>query len=308
MTSNPDTQPPKDTPKGERIAKALARAGVGSRRDVERLIEGGRIAIDGRVLDTPATLVTSLKGITVDGEAVETGEATRVWRFHKVRGTLTTHKDPEGRPTVFERLPDHMGRVLSVGRLDMNTEGLLLLTNDGALARWMELPEHGHLRRYRVRVHGRVNDNALERLKDGATIDGVHYGEIDAALECVQGTNAWITVGIREGKNREVRRIMEHLGLTVNRLIRTHYGPFSLANLRSGDVMEVETKRLHADLATFFKSETGSIAAESKSLRPEKWAKAKPKKAVRPGASRRKRGGAERGRSPRSSAGRKGRS
>ena len=293
MTEESKNARPEASPKGERIAKVLARAGVGSRRDVERLIEAGRISLGGRVLDTPATLVASLEGITVDGEPVESGDATRVWRLHKARGTLTTHRDPEGRPTVFERLPGHLGRVVSVGRLDMNTEGLLLLTNDGALARWMELPEHGHLRRYRVRVHGRVSEVALDRLKDGATIDGVHYGEIDAALERVQGTNAWLTVGIREGKNREVRRIMEHLGLTVNRLIRTHYGPFSLSNLRLGEVLEVDTKRLHADLSAFFKTDGGSVAAESKSLNPKKWAKAKPKKKVRPGASRRRKNGAD---------------
>lgn len=286
-------------PTGERIAKALARAGVGSRRDVERLIEAGRIAIHGKVLDTPATLVSSLDGITVDGVPVSGGQPTRLWRHHKRRGTLTTHKDPEGRATVFEQLPQHMGRVVSVGRLDMNTEGLLLLTNDGEFARWMELPENGQVRRYRVRVHGRVRASDLDALKDGVTVDGVHYGEIDASLERTQGANAWLTVAIKEGKNREVRRVMEYLGLTVNRLIRTHYGPFSLGTMAIGASIEVPTNRLHSMAAGFFRSEApASVAAERKTLNPEKWAKPKPKKTVKPGASRRRKMSADRKQGP----------
>ena len=230
--------------KGERIAKVLARAGIASRREVERMIEGGRIRIHGKLLDTPATLVTSLQGITVDGEPVTEVTQTKLWRLHKKRGTLTTHRDPEGRATVFDNVPDHMGRVISVGRLDMNTEGLLLLTNDGELARWLELPVNSIVRKYRVRVHGRVNEKSLEKLKDGVTIDGVHYGSIEASLERQTGANAWISVAIREGKNREVRRVMEHMELSVNRLIRTHYGPFSLGTLDVGNVVSVGQKQM----------------------------------------------------------------
>lgn len=291
------THPPKNTgstastDKGERIAKALARAGVGSRRDVERMIEAGRITLDGKVLDTPAVLVHALTGIAVDGKPVEAGEPARLWRLHKKRGTLTTHKDPEGRKTVFDGLPDHVGRVVSVGRLDMNTEGLLLLTNDGALARWLELPENGHIRRYRVRAHGRVDEGKLAALKDGITIDGVHYEPIEAELERVQGSNAWIKVAITEGKNREVRKVMEHLGLVVNRLIRTHYGPFSLGTLRQGAVQEIAKAKVHSWLASYFgevEESGGSVAAEEVKLKPEKWAKAKTKKTVKPGHKRRR--------------------
>ncbi len=272
--------------KGERIAKALARAGVGSRRDVERMIEEGRIWLDGKKLETPAVLVNSLKGITVDGEEIGIVSDTKLWRLHKRRGTLTTHKDPEGRRTVFDQLAKHIGRVIAVGRLDMNTEGLLLLTNDGELARYLELPSNELIRRYRVRVHGRVDEDALKALSDGVTIDGTHYGAIDAKLERVQGTNAWLTVAIREGKNREVRRVMEHLGLVVNRLIRTHYGPFSLGSLNDGAVAQVPEKQLYEVLDGFFKDSTQSIAAPEKKRDPSKWAKAKPKTKVKLGAKR----------------------
>ncbi|TNE62242.1 MAG: pseudouridine synthase [Alphaproteobacteria bacterium] len=273
--------------KGERIAKALARAGIGSRRDIERMIADGRISLDGKTLDTAAVLVDSLAGIKVDGEAVGEVAETKLWRFHKRRGTLTTHKDPEGRPTVFDKLPDHLGRVIAVGRLDMNTEGLLLLTNDGALARWLELPSSEIVRRYRVRVHGRVDEKALKALADGATIDGIHYGSIDAKLEKLQATNAWLTVAIKEGKNREVRRVMEHLGLVVNRLIRTHYGPFSLGTLNDGAVAPVGEKQLHDVLSEFFKTAPRSVTAPEKKLDPSKWAKPKAKP-VKPGTKRRR--------------------
>ncbi len=276
-----------EAPKGERIAKALARAGVASRRDVERMIEEGRVRLNGKALETPATLVTSLTGITVDGEKIEDVSETKLWRLHKKRGTLTTHKDPLGRPTVFDKLPDHLGRVIAIGRLDMNTEGLLLLTNDGELARWLELPENGFIRRYRVRVHGRVDEKALAKLADGATIDGIHYGEVDAKLERVQGTNAWLTVAIKEGKNREVRRIMEHLGLAVNRLIRTHYGPFTLGNISMGSVAPIGEKQLYDSLSGFFENAPASVAAPEKKRDPSKWAKAKPKP-KKPGASRKR--------------------
>lgn len=275
--------------KGERIAKALARAGVGSRRDVERMITEGRVWLDGKKLETPAVLVESLQGITVDGEAIGDVAETKLWRMHKRRGTLTTHKDPEGRRTVFDQLPNHVGRVIAVGRLDMNTEGLLLLTNDGELARYLELPANAVLRRYRVRVHGRVDEVALKKLEDGLTIDGTHYGSIDAKLEKVQGTNAWLTVAIREGKNREVRRVMEHLGLVVNRLIRTHYGPFSLGTLNDGAVALVPEKQLYEVLADFFKDGTRSVAAPEKKRDPSKWAKAKAPKKVKLGGKRKPR-------------------
>lgn len=286
--------------KGERIAKALARAGVGSRRDVERMIGEGRISLNGKTLETPAILVKSLEGIKVDGEIVQQAEGTKLWRMHKTKGTLTTHKDPEGRRTVFDRLPKHIGRVISVGRLDMNTEGLLLLTNDGALARWMELPANALVRKYRVRVYGRVDPKALAKLKDGVTIDGVHYGEVDAKLEsrskkqseegaiAQTSANSWLTVAIREGKNREVRRVMEHLGLTVNRLIRTHYGPFSLGNLPAASVAQVNDKQLHDVMPEFFGEAPSSVAAPSKQRDPSKWAKAKKEDRKKPGTSRRR--------------------
>ncbi len=275
-------------PKAERIAKVLARAGVASRREVERMIEDKRIAIDGKPLDTPATLVTSLKGITVDGNPITEVSQTKLWRSHKKRGTLTTHRDPEGRPTVFDRLPDHMGRVISVGRLDMNTEGLLLFTNDGELARWLELPANSILRKYRVRVYGRVDEKALAKLKDGATIDGVHYGAIDAALERQQGSNAWISVAIREGKNREVRKVMEHLGLTVNRLIRTHYGPFSLGTLEVGSIAPVGEKQLYEVLSDYFGEAPQAMGTDTVKRDPSKWAKAKKDTKAKPGAKRRR--------------------
>lgn len=237
----------------------------------------------------------------MDGEAVAAAEAAKLWRLHKRKGTLTTHKDPEGRPTVFDKLPKHMGRVISVGRLDMNTEGLLLLTNDGALARWMELPANALLRRYRVRVYGRVDEKALAKLKDGVTIDGIHYGEVEAKLEKPRGkkatsegegvsrstANNWLTVAIREGKNREVRRVMEHLGLTVNRLIRTHYGPFSLGTLPGGAVTQVNDKQLHDVLPEFFDNEPSSVAAPKAKRDPSKWAKPKRESRKKPGAKRR---------------------
>lgn len=275
--------------KGERIAKALARAGVASRREVERMIEAGRIYVRGKKLETAAFLVTSLKGITVDGVHIaDQVSHTRLWRFNKPRGVLTTHHDPQGRPTVFDRLPEHMGRVISVGRLDMNTEGLLLLTNDGELARYLELPTTALTRRYRVRVHGRVNEKALIKLKDGVTIDGTHYGEIEAELERQTGANAWLTVAIKEGKNREVRRIMEHLGLEVNRLIRTHYGPFTLTNIPLGGATVVGEKQMYDALGDYFKDAPQSVAAPEKKRDPSKWAKAKPKTKVELGASRRR--------------------
>jgi len=272
-------------PKGERIAKVLARAGVASRREVERMIDEGRIALSGKRLDTPATLVTSLKGIMVDGHPIGEVSQTKLWRCHKRRGTLTTHNDPEGRPTVFDDLPAHMGRVISVGRLDMNTEGLLLFTNDGELARWLELPANSVLRKYRVRVYGRVDEKALEKLAEGATIDGIHYGAIEAKLERQQGTNAWISIAIREGKNREVRRVMEHLGLVVNRLIRTHYGPFSLGTLDVDLVVPVNEKQLYEVMPGYFENAPQAMGTDKAKRDPSKWAKAKKPTGVKPRSS-----------------------
>jgi 23S rRNA pseudouridine2605 synthase len=239
---------PTSSAEGERVAKFLARAGVCSRRDAERLIAEGRVKVNGRTLDTPATKVTSEDKVSVDGRPVAVTEPTRLWRYHKPSGLVTTHRDPAGRPTVFERLPPGMPRVISVGRLDLTSEGLLLLTNDGALARRLELPSNGWVRRYRARAFGRVEQEELDRLKNGVTIDGVRYGPIEAKLERRQGANAWITLSLTEGKNREVRRVLEALGLKVNRLIRTAYGPFQLGALAPGAVEEIPRKMLRDQL------------------------------------------------------------
>jgi 23S rRNA pseudouridine2605 synthase len=233
-----------DAAPGERVAKVLARAGVASRREVERLIAAGRVRLNGVVLDTPAVRVGPQDSLSVDGRPVAAREATRVWRYHKPAGLLTSHRDPQGRPTVFEHLPPDLPRVISVGRLDLNSEGLLLLTNDGELARALELPATGLVRRYRARARGRATQDQLDQLKDGMTVEGVHYGPIDARLEENQGggVNQWITVTLSEGKNREVRKVLEALDLTVNRLIRLEYGPFDLGSLKPGEVVEVSPR------------------------------------------------------------------
>jgi 23S rRNA pseudouridine2605 synthase len=240
------------TDAGERIAKRIARAGLCSRREAERWIAQGRVAVDGETLTSPAVTVTAANRVTVDGEPLGAAEATRLWRFHKPPGLVTTNRDPQGRPTVFDRLPDHLPRVLSVGRLDLNSEGLLLLTNDGGLARYLELPATGWKRRYRVRVHGRVQESDLAKLAGGIEVEGVQYGAIEAALDRQQGANAWLTMSLREGKNREIRRVCEHLGWTVNRLIRTGYGPFQLGALKAGEVAEVPDKVLREQLGGKF--------------------------------------------------------
>ena len=229
-----------------RIAKAMARAGLCSRREAERWIASGRVSVNGAVLKTPAVEVGARDKVLVDGQPLPEAEPVRLWRYHKPRGLVTTHADPEGRPTVFDSLPEDLPRVISVGRLDFNTEGLLLLTNDGALARHLELPSTGWLRRYRVRAHGRVTAEALAKLKDGIEIDGVRYGPVEATLDSLQGGNVWLTLALREGKNREVRRILEHLGLAVNRLIRLSYGPFQLLDLKPGEAEPVK-RRVLAD-------------------------------------------------------------
>ena len=238
----------KDAEKGERIAKIMARAGLCSRRDAEKWIAAGRVSVNGAVLKTPAVTVRDIDDVRVDGEPLPTADRARLWRFHKPKGLVTTHKDEKGRTTVFDVLPPDLPRVVSIGRLDLTSEGLLLLTNDGALAREMEHPSRGWVRRYRVRVHGRVSASQLARLKDGVTVDGVRYGSIDAKLESTTAdgkekgaakSNVWVTVSLTEGKNREVRKVMEFLGLTVNRLIRISYGPFQLGKLAPGVLEEV---------------------------------------------------------------------
>ena len=234
--------------RGERIAKFLARAGIASRRDAEGLIGQGAVTLNGAKVETPATFVSPGDSVTVNGRLVGAPEPTRLFRYHKPDGLVTTHKDPQGRPTVFEKLPAGLPRLVSIGRLDLTSEGLLLLTNDGALARRLELPSNGWLRRYRVRVHGRVNEAALAWLARGVTVDDVKYGPIQAGLDSRQGTNSWLTVSLQEGKNREIRRVMQHLELHVTRLIRVAYGPFQLGTLPAGAVEEVNARTMREQL------------------------------------------------------------
>lgn len=236
------------TPRGDRIAKYLARAGVSSRRDAERLLTEGKVRLNNVVVTHPATFVTDGDLVTIEGKLVQEPERTRLWRYHKPDGLVTTHRDPEGRPTVFDKLRHQLPRVISVGRLDLTSEGLLLLTNDGALARTLELPTTGWIRRYRVRVHGQVDPAALAGLARGVTIDGVRYAPIEAGLDAKKGENAWLTVSLREGRNREIRRVMAHLGLPVTRLIRIAYGPFQLGTLPRGGIEEVPTRVLREQL------------------------------------------------------------
>src|ERR1700691_6107541 len=233
---------------GERVAKVIARAGLASRREAETWIAAGRVAANGVVIDSPARNVTARDEIGVDGKELPARDLTRLFLYHKPRGLLTTRVDPQGRPTIFERLLNGLPRLISVGRLDFNTEGLLLLTNDGELARILELPATGWLRRYRVRAHGSVTQAKLDELRGGVDIDGIHYGNVEAALDRVQGSNLWLTFAIREGKNREVRILLGHLGLTVARLIRVSFGPFQLGELAEGAVEEVPTRVLREQL------------------------------------------------------------
>jgi 23S rRNA pseudouridine2605 synthase len=233
---------------GQRIAKVMARAGVCSRRDAEAWIAEGRVAVNGEVLKSPAFNVSETDDVRVDGKPLAAPERTRLFLFHKPRGLVTTARDPEGRQTVFAVLPPDLPRLVAIGRLDINTEGLLLLTNDGGLARVLELPSTGWLRRYRVRAHGIIEQAALDRLSEGVTIDGIAYLGVEAKLDREQGANAWLTLGLREGKNREIKKILEHLGLAVNRLIRVSFGPFELGDLPEGEVMEVRTRVLRDQL------------------------------------------------------------
>jgi 23S rRNA pseudouridine2605 synthase len=228
----------------ERVAKRIARSGFCSRRDAERLIAAGRVAVDGQVLSSPAVTVTDANQVTIDGEALPQAEPARLFRYHKPAGVLTAARDPEGRPTIYDRLPEELPRLMPLGRLDMSSEGLLLLTNDGELKRRLELPATGWLRRYRVRVHGQIDEDRLAALKDGILLDGFQYGAIQARLDRVQGSNAWLTVALREGKNREIRRVLEHFGWPVNRLIRLSFGPFQLGGLAPGAIEEVLAEQL----------------------------------------------------------------
>ncbi len=234
--------------RGERIAKVIARAGLASRREAEAWVAAGRVAVNGAVITSPALNVTAGDRVAVDGKALPARERTRLFLYHKPRGLVTSHADPGGRPTIFAALPQGLPRLVSIGRLDLNTEGLILLTNDGGLARVLELPATGWLRRYRVRAHGRVQQDALDRLRGGITIDGIRYGAIEARLDREQGSNVWLTFAIREGKNREVKNVLGHLGLAVSRLIRVSFGPFQLGELAQGAVEEVKTRVLREQL------------------------------------------------------------
>ncbi|MFV2092428.1 MAG: pseudouridine synthase [Hyphomicrobiales bacterium] len=275
---------------GERIAKVMARAGVASRRGAEALIAQGRVKLNGRPLDTPAITVGPGDKITVDGKALAAAEPTRLWRYHKPAGLITSHNDTKGRATLFEKLPATLPRVISVGRLDYNTEGLLLLTNDGELSRHLELPATGWLRRYRVRAYGHISQARLDELKKGLTLEGVRYGPIEAKIEREKGDNMWLTLALREGKNREVKKVLATLGLDVNRLIRTSFGPFLLGTLQRGGVDEVPRRVLREQLPDRFRAP--SEAGKRKTLRL-KAASGEPgnagKPAKAPGANRRRR-------------------
>jgi 23S rRNA pseudouridine2605 synthase len=276
---------------GERIAKAIARAGLASRREAEAWIAAGRVVVNGEKIKSPARNVTPADRVVVDGKPLPVRERTRLFLFHKTRGLVTTHADPQGRPTVFDALPKHLPRLISVGRLDANTEGLLLLTNDGGLARTLELPATGWTRRYRVRANGTITQLRLDRLRHGIEIDGVTYGPIEAKLDREQGANVWLTFAMREGKNREVKNVLGHLGLAVNRLIRVSFGPFQLGDLPDGEVDEVRTRHLREQLGERVATAAGldfggPIADQDRAAsarRPEVPAESEPRKPTRPG-------------------------
>lgn len=284
MTDTTTPSEPED--QGERIAKALAHAGIASRREAERLIEQGRVSVNGTVLKTPAFKVRPGDDVRVDGEPIGARPPTRVWRYHKPVGLLTTHNDPQGRETVFQKIPSDMGRVISVGRLDLNSEGLLLLTNDGELARVLELPTTGWTRRYRVRAYGNASDRALAELANGTVVDGVVYGPVEVVVDRRTGANVWLTVGIKEGKNREVRKVLQSVGLTVNRLMRTAYGPLQLGSLKRGELSEVKSTVLRDQLGKLYPLNAEGLPAKAgeamDTAKPVGTAKAKPK-AKRPG-------------------------
>ena len=253
-----ETTPGGEIREGQRIAKVMARAGLCSRREAETWIASGRVSVNGRPLDSPAYNVSAADNVRVDGMPLASPERTRLFLFHKPRGLVTTARDPQGRPTIFDALPPSLPRVVAVGRLDINTEGLLLLTNDGGLARVLELPATGWMRRYRVRAHGAIDQASLDRLRDGVAIDGVNYLGIEAKLDRVQGSNAWITLGLREGKNREIKKVLEYLGLAVNRLIRISFGPFELGDLEPGGLAEVRTRVLREQLGAKLARQAGA--------------------------------------------------
>lgn len=236
--------------KGERVAKVIARAGICSRREAERYIEQGRVSVNGKILSSPAVVVTQEDKIVVDKKELPVKERTRVWRYYKPAGLITSHKDPQGRPTVFDSLPDSLPRVISVGRLDLNSEGLLLLTNDGELARRIELPSTAWVRRYRVRIHGEMTADIVDKLAQGVVVEGIRYAPAQVVIDKKQGTNTWLTVSLKEGKNREIRRLMEAFGFKVTRLIRISYGPFQLGALPKGGIEEVKAKVLNEQLGS----------------------------------------------------------
>jgi 23S rRNA pseudouridine2605 synthase len=267
---------PNQVKPGQRIAKVIARAGLASRREAEAWIAAGRVAVNGATIASPAIDVTGADRITIDGQPLPDRERTRLFLYHKPRRLMTTHADPRGRPTIFQNLPRDLPRLISVGRLDFNTEGLLLLTNDGALARVLELPATGWLRRYRVRAHGTITQQELDGLRGGLTIDGIHYGPIDASLDRRQGSNVWLTLGIREGKNREVRNVLGHLGLSVTRLIRVSFGPFQLGELDEGEVEEVRTRVLREQLGEKLVRLSGADFSGPRPLPPRKLARDEP--------------------------------
>jgi 23S rRNA pseudouridine2605 synthase len=242
----------------ERIAKRMARAGLCSRREAEKWILAGRVRVNNKLLETPAFTVTDRDKVEVDGKVIARKERTRLWLFHKPAGTVTTNQDPEGRKTIYDNLPEDLPRLVSVGRLDINTEGLLLMTNDGGLSRVLELPSTGWLRRYRVRVHGRVKQEELDELQNGIAVEGILYGSIEARIEHEQGTNAWLSVSLREGKNREIKKVFGHLGLEVTRLIRISFGPFQLGDQPAGTIREIRSRMLRDQLGEKLIEQSGA--------------------------------------------------
>lgn len=281
--------------KPQRVAKVIARAGLCSRRDAERWIEMGRVNVNGKPLITAAMTVLPTDIVEVDGKPLPEREAARLWRYHKPAGLVVSHRDEKDRASVFDKMPEDLPRVISIGRLDINTEGLLLLTNDGGLARLLELPATGWVRRYRVRANGKVTPEALEALKDGLQVDGVQYGPIDAKLDKEQGANVWLTIALREGKNREVKKICEHLGLKVGRLIRTSFGPFQLGELARGAVDEVSQKVLNEQVRGGTKRKPGAkpkkpsqpkLGPDGKPFRKPKRSEAKNKADKKPASSK----------------------
>ena len=254
-------------PAGDRIAKVIARAGIASRREAERMIEAGRVTVNGKTIDRAALNVTNKDRVTVDGRVLGAPEPPRLWLYHKPSGLVTTTRDEQGRATIYDELPEDLPRVMSVGRLDLNSEGLLLLTNDGGIKRKLELPSTGWVRKYRVRIKGRPGDDTFEPLRQGLTVDGERFQPMTVTLDRQQGANAWATVAIREGKNREIRRAMETVGLSVNRLIRTSYGPFQLGQLKPGEVQEIRPRILRDQLGIEHDSPEGTKSKRPKPVR-----------------------------------------